>query len=483
MPNDSTYLDELALLNQQNFLGGAATYGKAIKEKKQNETLVDLYNKFKADKNELQTTMEQTGDFNKYLTTAKVGEGEEKLPPEAGAYIDFMKSVDEMGAYTNLYQPFITAFATLGDEGVKIATTLSNELATQLEISGKKNEAVFKALEYQTLQQDLKNLKQTYTMNDFNYKVLQEKYATEKDALKVEGIVRGLSSYQSLPDITKSTTTANLNVWLKQRDAIVAETKNILKQQGLQVSDEALNAAFTKTLSDDKKITYEQPDPNAAAGTAGLVASTYDMYKSFMTSASKFYTDVHMGNPNDPRTKVIKSALQKLGQAKYDNNGNKISDTQINVEDAQQMLDDDLLTQAEFDLMFKNDGYGGKSYWEIFAPGGLYDQAQSWMIQNVPGWMNTQKDGGINVATVEPNIMRYKGSGHAGLLNGQWISSPVEIEMTKRKTTKDVNETIKDKSKQSLLGEGDTSNVFDNIMDEYQGFIKNTYLPWATGKK
>ena len=81
----STYLDELAILNQQDFLGGAAKYGKAIKEKNQNESLVDLYNKFKADKNELQTTMEQTGDFNKYLTTAKVEDGTEEAPKEVGA--------------------------------------------------------------------------------------------------------------------------------------------------------------------------------------------------------------------------------------------------------------------------------------------------------------------------------------------------------------------------------------------------------------
>jgi hypothetical protein len=147
------------------------------------------------------------------------------------------------------------------------------------------------------------------------------------------------------------------------------------------------------------------------------------------------------------------------------------------------MLDDGILTQAEYDLMFKNDGYGGKSYWELFAPGGLYDQAQSWMIQNQPGWMNTQKEGGLNVAVVEPNIMRYKGSGHPGTLTGQWVSSPVEIEMTKRKTAKDVNETIKEKNKESLLGEGDTSNVFDSVMEEYQGFIHNTYIPFVTGKK
>ena len=476
----STYLDQLAILNEQDFLGGAAKYGKAVKEGKQNQTLVDLWNKFNADKNELKTTLEQQGDFNKHISTVGVGD-EEQESPEVGAYINFMKSVDEQGAYANLYQPFITAFATLGDDGVKIAATLSDELMTKIALSGKKDEALFRAVEYERLQQDLKGLKQQYTMNDFNFKVLKETYATEKDALKVEGIVRGLSSYQSLPDITKSTTTANLNVWLKQRDAIVAETKKILQEQGLSVSEEALNAAFTKTLSDDKKITYEQPDPNS--GTGGTTASTYDMYKAFMTSASKYYTDIHMNNPNDPRAKVIKSALRKLGQAKYDKDGNKLTDTQISVKDAQTMVENEELTQAEYDLMFKNDGYGGKSYWEIYSPGGLFDQAQSWMIENVPGWMNTQKEGGLNVATVEPNIMRYKGSGHPGTLTGEWISSTVEIEMMKWKTARDANEIIKKKQGESLFGEGNKDNIFDSMMDGYMNFIDSTYVPFVTGRK
>lgn len=237
MPNNSTYLDELALLNQQNFLGGAATYGKAIKEKNQNETLVDLYNKFKADKNELQTTMEQTGDFNKFLTTSKV-EGEEQGAPEVGAFIDFMKSVDEMGAYTKLYQPFITAFATLGDEGVKVATTLSNELATQLDLASKKDEAIFRNLQY-------KQLKQTYEWDRAQY----DKFITDtkfsQDSMKAASYINKSKSFsEMLPETVDYNDKNALNRYMIAENTALQEAKQLAKQDGVTIDDDAFLAGL-----------------------------------------------------------------------------------------------------------------------------------------------------------------------------------------------------------------------------------------------
>ena len=87
-------------------------------------------------------------------------------------YIDFMKSVDEMGAYSNLYQPFITAFATLGDEGVKIATTLSNELATKMSLAEAKGNVQLRNMEYKSL------------VENFNWTRAQHEAWSKDDALK-----------------------------------------------------------------------------------------------------------------------------------------------------------------------------------------------------------------------------------------------------------------------------------------------------------
>ncbi len=147
-----TFLDELARLNTQNFLGGLTQVGEAIKEQRQNETVANLYNKFSVKRQELMTTDEQLSEFNKEvqrsgdLTGDKV---EGVIDAISKATLNLDKILQQTTATENIYRPYITAFATLGDEGVKIANTLSRELEAKKELYEKKADIPFKELEYE----------------------------------------------------------------------------------------------------------------------------------------------------------------------------------------------------------------------------------------------------------------------------------------------------------------------------------------------
>ena len=114
------FLDDLMKLSAGNFGSGFAKMGEAVKGQRQNETLVELYNKFKVDRNELLTTHEQVDVLGKDFKGVDESDG--------FSFIDHMtKNLMKVTALTELYQPFITSFATLGDDGVKVAERLTNE--------------------------------------------------------------------------------------------------------------------------------------------------------------------------------------------------------------------------------------------------------------------------------------------------------------------------------------------------------------------
>lgn len=143
-----TFIDELARLNQQNFLGGIAEGAQAIKEQKQNTALVDLYNQFRAKTTDLQTKDQQLADLNKMAIsngayTGEVGSADKFgniADAAAQAAANYSKLLQQSENYTNLYSPVISALATYGEDGVKLANTLTKELSLkkeQLEQQGK----------------------------------------------------------------------------------------------------------------------------------------------------------------------------------------------------------------------------------------------------------------------------------------------------------------------------------------------------------
>jgi hypothetical protein len=134
MPVNSTFTDELARLNQQNFFGGIAEGAQAVKEQRQNESLVSLFNQLKADpKNQqLVSTDQQLADVQSEINKNvgdNVNDSTMNIADAVQKYsTNMVKILQQKTAWTNLYQPYITTMATLGDDGVKTALSLSKEL-------------------------------------------------------------------------------------------------------------------------------------------------------------------------------------------------------------------------------------------------------------------------------------------------------------------------------------------------------------------
>jgi len=172
-----TFIDELARLNSQNFLGGLSEVGTALKELKQNQSVTDLYNEFRVKNSQLQTTDQQLSGLNNELAIKPEDVSSQKINNVIDAISNNALNLDKImrqtDAYNQLYQPYITAFATLGDEGVKVANTLSRELAVRTDTLEKKAEVPFKEMEYKA---NLMN----YTNNILNI----QQHSLQLDELK-----------------------------------------------------------------------------------------------------------------------------------------------------------------------------------------------------------------------------------------------------------------------------------------------------------
>ena len=170
-----TFTEELSRLRAGNFMGGLAKLGQAVMEERQNETLVETYNKFKADKEGLLTTQEQISETNKRVDM----HGQEiDVPADVKAGVDMFAHIDRIEAFQGLYQPYIDAFMTLGDEGVRLATSLSKDLADKISIEEKKGEIPFKQLEYQQL-----NLKYNWDMAQYQKLLSDEEQLKQAQAI------------------------------------------------------------------------------------------------------------------------------------------------------------------------------------------------------------------------------------------------------------------------------------------------------------
>ncbi|MHB9148445.1 MAG: hypothetical protein ACYC2U_08845 [Candidatus Amoebophilus sp.] len=153
MPN--TFLDELTQLNQMNFLGGIAQAAQASKEKVQNDTMVDVYNKLRTGSNELKTRDQQLSDLNSSVKTEGV------FDPNNPATVNFdmlnkvatnyAMAIKQEKAYTDLYFPAIATLSAMDIPGAKeLANSLTRELATKKDDIETMSEIPLKEMEYKS---------------------------------------------------------------------------------------------------------------------------------------------------------------------------------------------------------------------------------------------------------------------------------------------------------------------------------------------
>lgn len=153
------FIDELARLNQQNFGSGLAKMGEAIKESEQNKTLVQLWNEFQLEKDRLSTSGEQLSEFNKKYDANTDENGfltrgappKDRTNPDVEATLNLAKYMQTQQALLGTYEPFIQAFSVLGEDGVKIAKTLTDELARTLVLEEQKSEIPYREEQYKQI--------------------------------------------------------------------------------------------------------------------------------------------------------------------------------------------------------------------------------------------------------------------------------------------------------------------------------------------
>lgn len=238
-----TFTDVLANLNSQGFGQGLAQYSKAMYQQEENKKLVEGLRNFEEKKKafegeDLKTTVEQLADAQSIPT------GEENITQKLAKMSSSLYQVyDQMGAYQNLYQPFITAFATLGDDGVKVANTLSRELGDKMSMLESKAQVPSMALEYA-------NNVLSYQSNVSEYTQLKEDRQKKKD---IESVQQAMTDNEGLSfwKIPKGNRDVILNTGfgdsqIKDYNRKINETISVLTAQFPETDKNVITEAVTR---------------------------------------------------------------------------------------------------------------------------------------------------------------------------------------------------------------------------------------------
>lgn len=271
----ATFLDELSRLNSQNFLGGVVQAGEAVREMRENKAVANLYNQFNIKRDELSTTSEQLSDFNKQLAKSP-----ESIQDKPGGMLDAIgeatlnldKVLQQTEAYETLYRPYITAFATLGQDGVNIANTLSRELESKKETLEKRGEIPLREMEFKRSLLD-------YQANSLKYRQMADGMRREQEYIDVNNLIVNSSNFENLAKFRGRQHFYNaknfnkvLNELGNEKTAIMAEVSQRYQEMyGKEMPAEHFNAAFEKVINEyGFSPIKEEIDPTKLMKTAGM---------------------------------------------------------------------------------------------------------------------------------------------------------------------------------------------------------------------
>ncbi|MFA4916916.1 MAG: hypothetical protein WC974_09665 [Thermoplasmata archaeon] len=195
----ATFAQDMARLSSLNFLGGLADVGAAVKEQKQNQNLVDLYEQFKTKSSQIDTTDKQVTDFNKVAKTSE--QGGVSPSSDITQSLNLFSSLDRINKLNKAYQPYITAFSMLGEDGIRVAKAITNDLSTKIGVEQAKTEVPLKELQYKQLVDE-----NTLTRNriiDYNDAKAKNKQLQEvEDAISQSKIFQSISPIEQQVDPT-----------------------------------------------------------------------------------------------------------------------------------------------------------------------------------------------------------------------------------------------------------------------------------------
>lgn len=260
-----TFLDTLSDLNRQGFGQGLALYGKALSMQRDNERLAEGVRRFNEKKRildgeQLPTTGEQLADIQSIPTGEKTME--EKLADMAN---NLHSIHDSIGAYQNLYQPFITAFATLGDDGIKVANSLSKQLGDKIQsLENKANMPIVMSEYANTVMENGKS----YMV----YHQMQEDAARKKSIMTVQqAIVDNKDmSFWKIPAHPQNViaNSAFGQKAIKEYDRNIKETVNVLQGMFPEMDKNVISEAVTRMATGygmSLVSHQEKPDATLAA--------------------------------------------------------------------------------------------------------------------------------------------------------------------------------------------------------------------------
>ena len=430
------FLDTLSDLNRQNFGGGLASYGKAISDLADNQYLVKGVNEFKEKKRlfeneQLKTTTEQLSEANSNIDA----NGDNSLIRQAVKNsLNLVETYDKIGAYQNLYQPFITSFATLGEDGVKVAATLSQELGDKVANIERKSLAPMKELEYEQMKLD-------WSGKDLQLRIASSNEKTKRDISKVAQYMMDNDLMTTIPG--GKVTSYIRSDWVKynsSRKAIIDDAKSHF--QGMELSDNVLGPAFElaqQYLGNEFHFINKPEDNTINMGLQyEMTAMPNDLsYMQQMTAKWNGYS---------PETRALFRTYSKSPeQAQYNKD--------INPNIAKQI--------AEMQEIFGENGLYQNAYLRVkghlASKGFNFDKytKKTYEVGTDPKTKDAQYESGTFVEMYKDIIRPY---GPSGFVNESFLYNPATTERIKNKLELQIQ-----KSKNGNMFEGTPNDIFSNF--------------------
>lgn len=337
------FIDELARLNQQNFGSGLAKMGEAIKESEQNKTLVQLWNEFQLEKDRLSTSGEQLSEFNKKYDANTDENGfltrgappKDKTNPDVEATLNLFGYLQKQEALLGTYEPFIQAFSVLGEDGIKIAKTLTDELASKIMLEEQKGQIPFKQLEYD-------NLKMNFDWNKDKYNSWLKDEKLRQDSFTASEYIMNSQVFDLIEggDIT----TWRGDRLKKHNIAIKSVIDDAKKHFGENLSESAILTGLKLAMDmTGKSFKFVEKQPTGGLGDSGFSDMEFGFMKGNLQQWSARW------NQLDDATKVNFREYMK-NPVKFKENNPEFNTSEM----------------------------GFEEMYEIYKPGGTY--AQYWTI-------------------------------------------------------------------------------------------------------
>jgi hypothetical protein len=257
-------LEVLSNLSQQNFGSGLADYGKAIKETMQNRSLIEGIGKFQERKEALEdsnsgnvkTTDEVLGEMNKMAENLGKSEYDKTTDQAAKMTGHMLDMLQKMKGQEDLYRPFINSFALLGEDGIKAANALSEDLARKQEMLGKEVKLPVQQLE-------LMNATNTYQMNVMQKNELVDKIKTNRSISEaidfmlqdeeILNIPAGKHVYYNNP--------AKAKAYNDMKNRVVNRARKHFENIGIQMDGDDLLAAYKGAIdATDSELQFVYKD-------------------------------------------------------------------------------------------------------------------------------------------------------------------------------------------------------------------------------